>query len=318
MLNLVEAKGEKRKIQNRLQSVFKGALKYQGPHKIGTAGGQFENDLYSNGAGTIYFSHFIGADSKIPRYWNGFGIFDPAKSVQHIAVEVNVPIDSNSARVSGFFAKDQDTGPAYLLHSGKIGGGRRGNGKDAFLAWTGREPVPAFDNEENERRGFVIGALDSSEIVEQMDRFVQEVARFKSLAVAGKAGKREIQKVIKIYNKFNPEFSGSKRGRTKGTIDYYSHHGDIVNALRAKLNSNKDENENLVNSQFVDLMLTTDDRILGVYEVKTSMNRQYLYTAVGQLMVHSKEKARRTIVLPKDELLPDDIDSTLKRLDIDV
>jgi hypothetical protein len=72
----------------------------------------------------------------VPRYWNGFGIYAADRSSQTVALQINVPTDTNSATVAGFFAEEADTGDIFLMHSGKIGGGRRGIGKSAFLTWS--------------------------------------------------------------------------------------------------------------------------------------------------------------------------------------
>lgn len=70
-------------------------------------------------------------DDLTPRYWNPLGEYRANGNLQ-IAVELNVRTDSNSKRVSGFFAKDTQTGQVYLMHDGGVGGGRKGSAKPRF------------------------------------------------------------------------------------------------------------------------------------------------------------------------------------------
>ena len=50
----------------------------------------------------------------------------------NIVVEINIPVIPDG-RVGGVFVRQTSTGKIYLMHHGKIGGGRKGIGKTAFL-----------------------------------------------------------------------------------------------------------------------------------------------------------------------------------------
>ena len=68
------------------------------------------------------------------RYWNAFGTGHPyAGDTLHITCEICIPLSGVNRRIAGAFGEGQD-GTVYLLHSGKIGGGKEGVGKNAFLA----------------------------------------------------------------------------------------------------------------------------------------------------------------------------------------
>jgi hypothetical protein len=98
-----------------------------------------------------------------PRYWNAIGKYQANGGLQ-IAVEINIPTESNSQRFSGFFARDEQTDIVYLLHDSGVGGGRPGIGRESFLAWSGEKPVPVQDSKSGVRHGILITPIQSKDI----------------------------------------------------------------------------------------------------------------------------------------------------------
>ncbi|MEG2750129.1 MAG: hypothetical protein RR939_12175, partial [Acinetobacter sp.] len=77
------------------------------------------------------------------------------------------------------------------------------------------------------------------------------------------------------------------------------------------------DKSHLVKNLYIDLGVAIDNNLVEVYEVKTNSNRTNIYTAVGQLMVHGvSNECQRTLVLPYDQELAQDLQDTLKRLNI--
>ena len=76
-----------------------------------------------------------------------------------ITVEVNIAIASNTHSVAGFFARDSATGILYLMHDGGVGGGVKGVGRSAFLAWSGAQLVPTTDSSGRGRPGLIVAPL---------------------------------------------------------------------------------------------------------------------------------------------------------------
>ena len=56
--------------------------------------------------------------------------------------------------------------------------------------------------------------------------------------------------------------------------------------------------------------------LVELYEVKTSAARSDVYSAIGQLMVHSRPDCEKIIVPPEDENLADDLMAALTRHEI--
>jgi HNH endonuclease len=111
------------------------------------------------------------------RFWIAFGTQDPVKRARRssfsITCETNVPKRGVDRRISGsLYRKGNHT---YLCHNGRVGGGARGVGKTAFLAWyEGRGGVV-------EPHGIVVGELSGSptRFLSETARFVRSVEQFK-------------------------------------------------------------------------------------------------------------------------------------------
>jgi hypothetical protein len=321
MLQVLISKQEKAKAQATFRRIIEDTLRSQGKLNVGYPGGNETIELFSDGDGDVWYGGQIVNKVEIPRYWNAFGIFDPSRSSQTISVELNIPIDTNSQRVSGFFARDTATKKLYLMHSGRIGGGKKGVGKGAYLSWSRNRLAGAFDPEaDKERYGIVIGALNPGTLVGRIRRFTKQVALFKELVRKDRLGPEDTKDEGIDLDGFTPEFSGQKNGYTGGTLDYFSYHGDVISELHKRRSETKSPAEVIFNNGLIDLGVRVNGILTEVYEAKTSVGRQALYTAIGQLLVHSggERKTRKFLVLPGDEDIADDVANALRSLDISI
>jgi hypothetical protein len=243
-----------------------------------------------------------------------FGIFDAAASSLNISVEINIPTTGDSASVAGFFARDVATGHVLLMHDGRIGGGRPGVGKEAFLAWSRAALVPVTDSEGGQRCGIVVGHIEGQDLADRVWTYVRLVAAFKARVKAGLVDDPEFRATLAAYSAFNDEFRGRKRGSRNSDIDYISYHGDVVRQLYDDRAARAADGERVLNSPLVDLFVEAGAGITEVYEVKTAVDRQTVYTGIGQLMTHapgSPSRAKRFLVLPEGPGLPHDLDRCL-------
>jgi hypothetical protein len=121
------------------------------------------------------------------RYWCAFGVEDPhPASMLSITCEINPPKEGIDRRCAGLFVRDDD-GSLHLAHSGKVGGGRRGIGKRAFLRHWGHDDVAAVSFPDGEERDYIIlGRFDEAILRARLAQFIHEVSRFKE-AAAGAA-----------------------------------------------------------------------------------------------------------------------------------
>lgn len=114
----------------------------------------------------------------------GYAPEAPASS-ESATCEINLPVSGIDRRLAGAVVRDGD-GRLYLVHSGKIGGGRSGRGRRAFRAFL------AGDNWQETRwpdgrtgELLVIAPLDGPRLARQIGRFVHAMHRYKHRHVDG-------------------------------------------------------------------------------------------------------------------------------------
>ncbi len=145
--------------------------------KIGYRGG--------GGVYTVYWRPHEGFWAAIDpyhkgRHWCVYGTMDPTQeTLLTIVCEVNPPVEGIRRQCAGAFLRDA-SGRIYLAHSGRIGGGRPGIGKEEFVAFyrgTNWQTVRWPDGRIT--RMIVAGRLDDPQLPAQIAAFVGEVSRFK-------------------------------------------------------------------------------------------------------------------------------------------
>lgn len=258
-------------------------------------------------------------DATTPRYWNSFGIYQPGQGGLVITVEINIPTTTNSGRVSGFFARDTDTGQVYLMHDGGVGGGRKGIGREAFLKWSGALPVGVATSSGDSRYGLVVAPLNKH-FGRRLVYFLETVRDFKAAVASGEVNEAPVDKSAPHFRDFYPEFSGIKRGRRKAEFEYRSRHGEVVKRVEEWRRISLGRQQRIMKNTFVDMAVFSGHRLDEIYEVKTGADRQALYTAIGQLVVHEGDRnaGARYLVVPDEGAVPADLAVALDRLRIEV
>lgn len=175
MLVMVERKADKRDAQRRLAAILAGRLNRLGRRRIGFPSGVREEVVHSAGEGGLWCTFQTAEDSPVARTWNAFGVHRPGGAALNITVEINIPTRSNSRRVAGFVALDPASGRHYLMHDGWVGGGRKGVGRDAYLAWS-KTPLEEVSTSDGDARdGIVVGDVDAEDAPERLcRRFVRK------------------------------------------------------------------------------------------------------------------------------------------------
>ena len=314
MLEIITARSEIAKCQRILEDTLKAALPHNERLVIGHSGDNFENEVYYGD--NLWFSNQVLKEGDVPihRYWNGFGTGIRKGAHQVITVEINPPLEGLTKRVSGLFAKDKEDDTYYLLHRGRVGGGKKGVGKTAFERWYRGKWVNVGEND----RVILVGRLGSFELVYQIREFVSEVAQFKSEVKSGKIT-RQPARDDKMLS-FDPEFSGKKSGRRRSSFEYETFHGLVVTALEQKYKRDHERDKHKTfNNQMIDLGVQVGGRTKHIFEVKSSTDRQSIYAGIGQLMLHSlvSSSIKKTLVLPRDNNSKE-LTTVLRKIGIDL
>ena len=169
-----------------------------------------------------------------------------------------------------------------LSHAlGNPGGGKKGVTGDNFRAWYGKRPVPAIKPNGDTRLGFVVLPIGAHDPTRFARAYADSVSRFKALVKHGQFNvtSRNFQARVKRFKAYREEPRGRRTGYRYGEIDYYSHHGEVVDALRvwrAALPLKK--HQRILNDLFDLGVIDREHKLVEVYEVKTNAGPlQYLY-----------------------------------------
>jgi len=182
MLRVVKGKKETRVCQKLLETALTESLSSESEFKIGFPSGSMDCSVIYNS--NVWFTGFEITEGS-PRFWNSFGLtsnLEQGKS-NSIVVEINIPTDGINRRVSGLFAIDDDTESVFLLHRGRIGGGRKGIGKNSFVNWYSK-PFTEIQNGTDVEEALLVGEITKNDFPNKLAKFVQGIAEFKLFATS--------------------------------------------------------------------------------------------------------------------------------------
>jgi hypothetical protein len=277
---------------------------------VGYRGGRYDGGVRWYPELGFWYVTQIVRDGR--QYWNGFGTEKPTPDANlSITCEINSPVEGIDRRIGGAFAKDAE-GCVWIVHRGKIGGGRPGIGKSSFANGYRGEWVVA---EDGDRLTDVvpISPLESGRLAIRVNGFIREVARIKTEAVGADSFDHG-----RFFAGFTAEFSGQRAKYTSSPVESSCDHGIVVNALAAEVESRGLRPHSDI---FRDLYVRgAESGPVGLFEVKTGSDRTSLYCGVGQVLLHSAAlggSALRVLVLPK---APEDprLGKALRDLDIGI
>ena len=123
-------------------------------------------------------------DVPMPRHWNAFG-YGESESVldapgsRSITCEINFPLSVGSWLITGALAKDKD-GNIYIVHTGKIGGGRKAVGKSQFKEIFGGAWMNVAGNR-GEKEVVKVSLLDDVNLVSNLGRFVRQMHEIRKI-----------------------------------------------------------------------------------------------------------------------------------------
>lgn len=235
------------------------------------------------------------------RYWNAFGIVKPGSSI-HIPItcEINFPSAGIDRRIGGVMARDKK-GRIFIVHRGKIGGGKKGIGKSLFEnsyrgAWT------LLEEGDGESPVALIGELKSPRFVRQATQFIRKVNVLKDSAASS------AQLAFPFdSNILREELIGAAQNGLVNDEAASCDHGLVVHDLYSVL---KREGFRVRNSGSPDLhTVGNDGKTKSIFSVETESNERAVYSAAMKILISALDHPER----PSPVLVaPSSIDKSLR------
>jgi hypothetical protein len=201
-----------------------------------------------------------------------------------------------------------------IFTSFTVAGSEEGGRAKLFWKHYDGSPYPVADGD-RESKVAVVGSVGSPKLLRDIQFFVREVERIKEL-VHPREGSQVGDGGSLLIRDIGEEFEGVKTYTIARTVDAVCDHGIVVNRLRQRLHeagyaTGKD--------QYRDLYVHLSNRITSLFEVKPDTATTSLYTAIGQLLIHSVGQAvRPALIFVAPEDLTSGARQKLRKLGISV
>jgi len=295
MLKVIEEQPAIKKYAGQFNKKFKPFIDEEIKVKLGHQGAGFPAKvLWSKSLGIWKFSRAI----KEVRYWNAFGVGKPgASSVLSIASEINFPWAQIDRKTGGAFAEDA-WGNVFVIHRGKIGGGKKGIGKSLFEhnyrgVWSFMEDGDLLS------QVAVIGALNSPRFALQAAQFVKKIEILKSTAAPSTQTEMNFSEIS-----FREDLVGSAPSLVEDEISFACDHDLVVGSLAALLQRQKIKIGNDTESELFTVD-PSENRISYIFEVLTDTKEKNVLAAAAKLLLQTSAAALNPLpvmVLPEDKV----------------
>lgn len=309
MLKVVEDESAIRRHQRQFIRALRPLAEETIPVKLGHPGASVRARVsWSGRLGIWFFSRKIGA----LRYWHAFGIGRPEGGANiSITCEINFPLCGIDRRTGGAFAEDP-AGRVFVVHRGKLGGGRKGIGKSLFENRY-RGVWELMDDGGTATPAALLGALHSPRFARQIAQFVLKIDRMKQEAAA-----RSPQIEIGFEETgFREELVGAPYGEPERDIGAECDRGlvirDLADLLRGMgFRTGNDDRRDL-------LALDRSGRIRALFQVSTETTLSGLHTGVARLLLNAPDlpgSPRLVLAVPREP--EKELREQIERLKIDL
>jgi hypothetical protein len=246
------------------------------------------------------------------RFGHAFGAEKPTGS-SHIPItcEINFPAKGIDRRIGGALAIDRE-GRIFVVHRGRIGGGKKGVGKALFDdhyrgVWAIMEDGSA------ETTVALIGVLNSPRFVRQVSQFVRKVDRMKDL-FSSRTSQVEMS-FDELH--FREELIGASYADPLTDPASMCDHGLIVKDLYDALSHLGFKAGNELERDL--LAVNARQEVTAVFEVTTDASIQSIQSAVARLLLANTELPKQTrLILAVPEAIDETLHRKLKKLGVDV
>lgn len=297
---------------HRCQQQFARQLRAWGKEKIPVT-------LGHQGASTrarVWWSNELGlwffpGKGEENRYWNAFGMDKPKHDAAlSITCEINFPKEGTDRRIGGVFAAD-GKGRIFVVHRGKLGGGRKGIGKALFERQYRGVWVDMEDGEEVASVA-VVGLLPSPRFARQLSQFVNKIDKIKDMAAPPSAQMEMGFDDLRLRE----ELLGMRHCELLRDMASECDHGLIIRDLAAAL---KELSWKFGNDGLRDLMaVDKEGQVAAVFQAKTNNLPKSVQEGATQLLVNSLHFPRLPrLILTLPEPLEAAMTAKLRRLNIE-
>ncbi|NLN59362.1 MAG: hypothetical protein GX147_01385 [Deltaproteobacteria bacterium] len=223
------------------------------------------------------------------RFFHAFGSGKPKPGgLLAASCEINFPTGGIDRRTGGAFARDH-RGQVFVVHRGRIGGGRKGIGKSLFDTHY-RGVWAMMDDGGQETVVAVIGLLKSDRFPRHLAHFVYKVERIKNETNAPSSQTTLLFPDVS----FREEWTGRRQADFFRDMAGMCDQGVIVKDLCREL---KTGGFRVGNDPFRDLFLVDDQgRIRVIFHVLTDVSPSSLQEGVTQLLLQSLNISRKTLL----------------------
>lgn len=313
MFVLLESEADVNAARDVLRDTLRKHFNQDQTRAIGHAGRGVKNQpIWTDG--NTWCAELADKNGRPMLWW---GRLPNGQGQLRILVETNVarPQDNDCA---GSFARDPETGQVVLMHSGRMSG----RSARAFFSFLQETPVPVANKAGEIEHRMLVMPISGAQCIQPLMRFLHKVEAYKG---ANPAVIVAADNEWGDLGEYFPEPGGKRAAALITRRMYIARHGEVVDALHKGMEPYivfAGRGLRLAKSPLVDLAVVGEKERRVVFEVKTGLGRQELYTAIGQLMVHSPQPGcQRVLVVPGGEdmgSITTDIEQTLRTLGIEV
>ena len=243
------------------------------------------------------------------RRWQVFGTLPlPERGNVNMVVQINPSLIGKPVGSSGYLAEDAD-GTLWICHTGRVGGGREGVSKSAFMAWSDRDTVRVTRDRGAAIDVYPVAQVGSQSMLQQIAEFTHEVAEFKAGA------KPRVKRVKPPFSGSDDEAEGRTKVKSRAGYTQVRRHAMIRNALRDLIEQAGYKTARDIQR---DIIVGKAARPDIEFELKPSRDLQSVYTGIGQLLMHNAvaPAKRRVLVVPSG--LPANRVKAIRSLGIEV
>ncbi|HOC59983.1 MAG: hypothetical protein KBA28_04925 [Syntrophaceae bacterium] len=234
--------------------------------------------------------------AKDGRFWNAFGVGKPKHSgYLPITTEINFPEAGIDRKTGAAFAADA-WNRVYVVHRGKIGGGKKGVGKSFFEdnyrgVWAWMEDGGSIT------KVAVIGELRSSRFALQIAQFVEKIDKLKSSDSLSSQTSLHFSEISFSEEQVGETFSASLHREA-----YDCDHDLIISHLAGFLSRKKWKVGNDASTELFS-MQRNSDRASHIFAVSSGKSEQSVLAAAAKLLLQKAalpDSPYTILILPED------------------